>query len=407
MTAGESTDIIRAMLKVYTETLDTARLQSRLDALLESDGARALPNRYPVPPSTTTSVRFFLQRSRWLRRFANAFSAWRFSGWSLRWLLPRIPLIGPFIWRAYGLLTQREFRSHVLAELAQLKSSQQTLQAAQKYQLQHAAMHAEINAEYQSVQRQIENMGARLCALENGIASSLSLEPGALAAESEFFSAWYLALENSLRGSKDAIEARLQTYLAHLSCAQVGQSDWPVLDLGCGRGEWLALLGKHGFTARGVDTNAAMLAEAEKQGLDVRQLDLLTALQQTAPSSIGAITAFQVIEHVNLATLLELFQQAWRVLHPGGVLLLETPNPENIQVGAYSFWLDPTHIRPLPPPLLAHSAAHFGFIDITIVRSNPWPASAQDASNSGCTAILNKLMFGYQDYALVARKPYE
>ena len=76
------------------------------------------------------------------------------------------------------------------------------------------------------------------------------------------------------------------------------------------------------------------------------------------------------------------------------------------QVGAYSFWLDPTHVRPIPPPLLAHSAAHFGFIEIAIVRSNPWRENLRLELDGDAARHFEKLMFSAQDYALVARKPY-
>ena len=420
MTSGESADIIRQMLKVYTETLDPARLQSRLDALLDQGGVRVPPNRYLTPQPAAAAMRHtLLGRWRWSRRLANAFAVWRLTGWSMRWLVQRLPVVGPLAWRIHGVLTQREFRRQMLAQLVQLNAEQQALrrdlleQDGRRQDLQEALTRqvagqeksaSELWGAHRLLQRQAEHTATRLHDFERRL--SPLLQSGALA-ESPLFPAWYLALENSLRGEMSAIEARLARYLPYLACAQVGQPDWPVLDLGCGRGEWLALLGKHGFVARGVDTNEAMLAEARRQGLDVSQLDLLTALHQAAPSSIGAITAFQVIEHIDLATLLELFQQAWRVLHPGGVLLLETPNPENIQVGAYSFWLDPTHGRPLPPPLLTHSAAHFGFIDITIVRSNPWHAPVPENAGNPDAEHLHKLLFGDQDYALIARKPYE
>jgi O-antigen chain-terminating methyltransferase len=403
------------MFKVYIETLDSARLQSRLDTLLENGGIRVPHNRYLNPPAGG-GVRRLAGRWPWLRRLASLHAGWKLSGWSLRWLVRRLPVLGPLAWRIHGVLTQREFRARVLSELAHLNAGQQALraelassrQALQEAQASQAAAQADavdgLRSAHLALQRQAGHTATRLHDFERRLAPLL--QSGALA-ESPLFPDWYLALENSLRGDMADIGERLKPYLAHLACAQVGQPDWPVLDLGCGRGEWLALLGRHGFTARGVDTNEAMLEEARRQGLDVRRLDLLSALNEAETSSIGAITAFQVVEHIDLATLLELFRQARRVLHPGGVLLLETPNPENIQVGAYSFWLDPTHVRPLPPPLLTHSAAHFGFTDIAIVRSNPWREGGPATDGDETGDHLRKLMFGDQDYALIARKPYE
>lgn len=392
------------MMKVYIETLDPALLQSRLESLLDEGGVRVPHNRYLATARAPSGVRGLVRRWGWTQRLVKAYTTWKLSGWSLRWLGLRIPLLGPFVWWAHGVLTQREFRRHTLAELGQLGVGLQALQAGLARLEANVASTLEpaaaVNAEFPRLREQVELSAARLRDFERG------LGPAASSSASQRYSAWYLALENSLRGDVADIERRLEAYLPCLDCAQVGQPGWPVLDLGCGRGEWLRLLRARGFLAQGVDTNEAMLECARSEGLAVFNADLIAALRAAAPSTIGAVTAFQVVEHLDPDTLLELFDQAWRVLHPGGVLLLETPNPENLQVGAYSFWLDPTHVRPIPPPLLAHSAAHFGFIEIAIVRSNPWRENLRLELDGDAARHFEKLMFSAQDYALVARKPY-
>jgi O-antigen chain-terminating methyltransferase len=338
---------------------------------------------------------------------------WRLTGWSLRWIVRRIPVLGPLAWKVYGVITQRDFRLHVLGELVQLSDSLQRLQReASRLDATTVGtllpITADLQAEQALLREQIARASDRFSAIEQRIAA-VPPAPGSSAThepDSSLFPSWYLALENSLRGGMSDIEARLERYLPYLACAQVGQPGWPVLDLGCGRGEWLRLLRKRGLLARGVDTNPAMLDEARKEGLDVSNVDLITALRSAEASSVGAVTAFQVVEHLDQNTLLALFQQALRVLQPGGVLLLETPNPENLQVGAYSFWLDPTHVRPIPPPLLAHSASYFGFIDVAIVRSNPWREDLRLDAEGDAARHFDKLMFSAQDYALIARKPY-
>ena len=401
------------MFKVYIETLEPAQLQSRLETLLQEGGIRVPANRYLAVQSQQTRVRRLLRRWSWLRDLQKGFMTWRLTGWSLRWIVRRIPVLGPLAWKVYGVITQRDFRLHVLGELAQLSDSLQRLQReASRLDATTVGtllpITADLQAEQALLREQIARASDRFSAIEQRIAA-VPPAPGSSAThepDSSLFPSWYLALENSLRGGMSDIEARLERYLPYLACAQVGQPGWPVLDLGCGRGEWLRLLRKRGLLARGVDTNPAMLDEARKEGLDVSNVDLITALRSAEASSVGAVTAFQVVEHLDQNTLLALFQQALRVLQPGGVLLLETPNPENLQVGAYSFWLDPTHVRPIPPPLLAHSASYFGFIDVAIVRSNPWREDLRLDAEGDAARHFDKLMFSAQDYALIARKPY-
>lgn len=225
---------------------------------------------------------------------------------------------------------------------------------------------------------------------------------------------WYAALEAALRGSTADIAQRQQHYLEFVRRALDAQvqlpsyrAPLPVLDLGCGRGEWLAQLASAGLRTVGVDSDAAMLAHAQQdRGVQVLQADLLDYLSTQAPASFGAITAFQVVEHLPLPVLLHLLSQSYRVLAPGGVLILETPNPENIQVGAYSFWLDPTHQRPLPPPLLFTLAGHYGFERRHIERCSPWAQHSEAASSPTLPdPHLAKILYCEQDYALIAYKP--
>lgn len=229
--------------------------------------------------------------------------------------------------------------------------------------------------------------------------------PAAGSAEASPYPDYYVGLENLYRGESQAIEARFSPYLAFIREAAAGGSQDPILDLGCGRGEWLAVLRREGLCASGVDSDASMLEQARSRGASVVQGDLLSFIEAAAPASYGAITAFQVVEHLPLEVLMRLFAASARALRPGGVLIFETPNPENLQVSGYSFWLDPTHVRPLPPPLLDYFARYFGFIEMRIVRSNPWPLDRSLEDASPAAQYLNKLLFCEQDYALVARKP--
>ena len=219
------------------------------------------------------------------------------------------------------------------------------------------------------------------------------------------FDAFYGKLEDRFRGTRDAIGKRVEVYLPIVAAAGAGTERRPVVDLGCGRGEWLEVLATHGYAARGVDANAVMVAGCVERGLQVEPGDALDYLKASNSSSFGAVTAMHVVEHLRFGETLLLAEEALRVLCPGGVLILETPNPENVSVGANTFYLDPTHQRPIPPPLLQFVVEHLGFVDIETLRLHPraaeeWPAEEELRG----AAHLNQLFFGAQDYAIVARK---
>ena len=171
----------------------------------------------------------------------------------------------------------------------------------------------------------------------------------------------YNAFEDLQRGSYAEIQERLGVYLA-----DVPTTEDPVIDIGCGRGEWLDLLGQKGIPAYGVDNNPDVAERAAARGLDVRTADALDHLAGVKERSVAAVTAFHVAEHLPLEALIGLIDGALRVLRPGGKLILETPNPSNLTVGATTFWLDPTHIRPLPSDLLAFLVSSRGFAEVEV-----------------------------------------
>ena len=125
-----------------------------------------------------------------------------------------------------------------------------------------------------------------------------------------------------------------------------------VLDIGCGRGEFLSLLKRNNIATRGIDLNGAMVQEAKALDLDVLEGDAIAYLRSLPDNSLAAITGFHIVEHISFKELVSLFDTANRVLMPGGLVLFETPNPENLVVGACTFNYDPTHNKPLPPDYL-------------------------------------------------------
>jgi SAM-dependent methyltransferase len=173
--------------------------------------------------------------------------------------------------------------------------------------------------------------------------------------------AFYLAFENKFRGTQSNIRQRVLVYLPWIKKARAGSRNAPVLDLGCGRGEWLEVLREKKLVGRGVDFNEFMVAECAERGLAVEQADVLVYLGSLPANSQGAITAFHLIEHLPFRTLLKLFAESLRVLRPGGVCIFETPNPRNILVGACDFYLDMTHENPIHPDSITFALDLLGF----------------------------------------------
>jgi O-antigen chain-terminating methyltransferase len=209
--------------------------------------------------------------------------------------------------------------------------------------------------------------------------------------------ALYAALEDRFRGRRDEIKERFKVYLPYV------KDRAPVVDLGCGRGEWLEILSEGGIEASGVDTNLIQLEQCRARDLNVSEEDFLTYLQRLDDASIGAITGFHIVEHVPLKTLVTLLNEALRVLRPGGVVIFETPNPENVLVGSNYFYMDPTHRNPLPRELLEFLLESRGFEAIELLNLHPWE-SARVAGESELTERFNTYFYGPMDYAIVGRK---
>jgi SAM-dependent methyltransferase len=226
----------------------------------------------------------------------------------------------------------------------------------------------------------------------------------------------YIALERRYRGTPEEIAERISFYLPFL----LGKGK--VLDLGCGRGEALALLRDHGVTAEGVDASARMVELCRERGLAAEEGDLLTKLADVAPGSLGGVVSFHVIEHLPPAVVDRLVRLASRALAPGGVLILETPNPLSMVVAARNFWLDPTHLRPVHPESLRLHYELAGFDPVERIDLRPFPAEERlpeidlallpaeqrplaDRINR-LRDQLDELLFGFQDYGMVGTKPH-
>lgn len=229
-------------------------------------------------------------------------------------------------------------------------------------------------------------------------------------AAASIIDAEYASFEDAFRGNREDIKRRAAHYLAVLDQAGIQPSKGPVLDLGCGRGEWLELLREHGFAARGVDLNPVMLDDSRQHGLDVVESDVIAYLAGLPDASVAAITSMHLVEHLPYEVLIQLLDEARRVLMPGGLLALETPNPENITVGSCWFYLDPTHRNPIPPTLLEWLVGNRGFEAAEIHRLSEHrglPALERVPEDVGGAAQINEIIGWFvaaPDYAIVARK---
>lgn len=218
--------------------------------------------------------------------------------------------------------------------------------------------------------------------------------------------AFYSALEDEFRGSREEIKQRLRVYLPKLVEAGIGSPAMPILDAGCGRGEWLELLRENQLEATGVDLNRVALALCQERGLPVMEADAVEHLRSLPEASLGAVTAFHVIEHLTLAELLDMFDASLRVLKSGGVAIFETPNPNNMFVSSRYFYIDPTHRHPIPTLLGRFLAETRGFERVEILELNPWPAEHLVDTRTGgdVAARFNECFYGPQDYAIIGWK---
>lgn len=212
---------------------------------------------------------------------------------------------------------------------------------------------------------------------------------------------FYKAFEDKHRGSRELIKGRLEVYLPFLDALKQVYPDLRVLDLGCGRGEWLELLREHAIEAEGVDLDAGMLSACHEAGLRVTQTDALEYLKGQSDQSIEVISAFHVVEHIPFLSLQELVEHALRVLRPGGLLIMETPNPENLTVGTSNFYKDPTHTKPIPPLLLDFLPEFYGFARQKVLGLQE-PEGTKQSATATLSNVLNDVS---PDYAVVAQSP--
>jgi SAM-dependent methyltransferase len=214
----------------------------------------------------------------------------------------------------------------------------------------------------------------------------------------------YVSFENKFRGARQEIKDRARVYLPVVARALSGAGGGTVLDLGCGRGEWLELLREQNVSAYGVDSNRAMVEECRSRSLPVEQADVVQYLKAQKRDAFAAVTGFHLIEHLPLGIWIRLIDQTLRILKPGGVAIFETPNPENILVGSNTFYFDPTHRNPLPSATVQFIASERGFDPVDIVELHPVDPENLLTEATPVASKFNYYFYGPRDYAIMAWK---
>ncbi len=226
----------------------------------------------------------------------------------------------------------------------------------------------------------------------------------------------YVGFERRFRGDPDAILTTLVDRYADLL-----SDHQPVVDVGCGRGELLGMLAERGIDVIGVEPDPGMAAEARARGIRVHEELAGDWLRSVPDGSLGAIITTHVLEHLELDDMIELLELAAVKLRPDSVFISETPNPASLIVLGNSYLLDPTHVRPLHPSLLSFLCEKAGFRDVRLRFYSPaedyhlpmtavdedvpgWARELTGSVNKGFT-VLNEVLFGPQDYAVIARTP--
>jgi len=206
----------------------------------------------------------------------------------------------------------------------------------------------------------------------------------------------YAHFAERFRGSEDYVKSGQQIYLPFFEGRQ------NVLDIGCGRGEFLEMMRGAGIPAQGIDLSEESAAFCRQKGLDVRQADLFEYLARLPESSLDGIFCAQVVEHLPPERLPEMVRLAAGRLARNGVIAIETPNPECLAIFATHFYLDPTHTRPVPHPLLAFYLEEFGVGGIEVRRLAP--AVDSMPSLASLPAEFRESFFGSLDYAILGHK---
>lgn len=328
-----------------------------------------------------------------------------------------------------ALSQQRDFNSSILKALDETRHhlndrlDHLTYQLSERVdsaysRLERAEAHAmETDSSLETLERQATEADERLARLERRARRGDASPPPAVAARSAPHVSTgaevgpdYFAFEARMRGSRELIRERQAPYVEDFRNAA------PVLDIGCGRGEFLELLRDAGIEGTGIDLDADMVEHCREEGLEVARVDAVDYLEGLEEGSLGGIFCAHVVEHLAPSALFRLLELAATKLRPEGILIAETPNPKAL-IALSMFFADLTHLRPLDPETFAFLARQAGFRQVETRFLNEPPAKERlqqvwlpdDQEHASARPALarnidriNEVVFGPQDFALVA-----
>jgi len=217
----------------------------------------------------------------------------------------------------------------------------------------------------------------------------------------------YFDFENHFRGSREAIKSVQKQYIPYFK----GRTN--VLDLGCGRGEFLELLKEYQINAIGVECYTEFAEYCKMKGLNVVEGDALVYLRNQ--DKVGGIFAGQLIEHLKFNQIVELCELAYQKLEEGAYIIMETPNPMSLAIYTHAFYMDPSHNKPVHPLTMEYFMRKVGFKDVKILftESSRYPVEIPELKVEGAENLdafnksmkeVSETLFGSQDYAIIGRR---
>ena len=237
----------------------------------------------------------------------------------------------------------------------------------------------------------------------NGHSSNGHTEDLLSGTQNELLDSFIFASYDSLRGKEEETAGKLEAHLDALRTFDIPEGLW--LDIGCGRGEWMNAVSIAGYDCRGIDTNTSAIGYCREMGLHAIEADALKYLRNTPSESLAVVSLFQFVDHIGIAELLAIMREVARVLKPGGLVSIETPDPANLLTASHQFWRDPSHRQPVPMSLME---LVYDYFDLTVVKrlhlNRPPESDRLPFDELEPVRRLNEHLYGPQDYGLIGRR---